>query len=94
MADDDNGDSGRRQRRMTKAADDNGMQDRAVVYEGEGEERAANNNGIRQKADIVSPPGRERKKINKSSLRKDTFFSNTFCPVGFFAPAKTANVPF
>ncbi len=44
---DDNGDGGQRQRRMTKAADDNGMQDRAADYEGEGGERGANNNGIR-----------------------------------------------
>ncbi len=32
---------------MTKAVDDDGMQDRAADYEGEGGERAANNNGIR-----------------------------------------------
>jgi hypothetical protein len=33
-----------------KAADNDGMQDWAADYEGEGGERAANNNGIRQKA--------------------------------------------
>ncbi len=43
---------------------------------------------------LISPPGREREKIKKSSLPKKTFFSNTVCPVGFFAPTKTANVPF
>ncbi len=43
---------------------------------------------------LLSPPGRECEKIKNLSLRKKTFFSNTVCPVGFFAPAKTANVPF
>jgi hypothetical protein len=48
-ADDNNGDGGQRQwqRRMTTAADNNGMQDWAADYEGEGGERAANNNCIR-----------------------------------------------
>ncbi len=50
-ADKDDGDGGQRQRRTTKAADNDGMQDQAADYEGEGEEQAANNNGIRQKAD-------------------------------------------
>ncbi len=87
-ADSNNGDGGRRQRqrRTTTAADDDGTQDQVVDYEGEGGERAANNNGIRAHA-----PGRERDKINKSSLCKKTFFSNTVCRVGFFAPAKTLN---
>jgi hypothetical protein len=61
-------------------------------YEGEGEERAVNNNGIRQKAD--KPTGRVCEKIKKLSLCKKSFFSNTVCPVGFFAPAKTPNVSF
>jgi hypothetical protein len=87
-ADEDDGDCGRQQQRTMKAADDDGTRDQAVDYEGEGGERAAKNNGIRQKA-----PGREREKIKKLSLCKKTFFSNTVCPVGFFAPAKTANVP-
>ncbi len=43
---------------------------------------------------LISPLGREHEKIKKLSLRKKTFFSNTVCPVGFFAPTKTANVPF
>jgi hypothetical protein len=43
---------------------------------------------------LISPPDREREKIKNSSLLKQTFFSYTVCPVGFFAPAKTANVPF
>ncbi len=48
-ADKDNGDGGQRQRRWrtTTAANDDGMQDWAADYEGEGGERAANNNGIR-----------------------------------------------
>jgi hypothetical protein len=43
---------------------------------------------------LISPPGREREKIKNSSLCKKTFFNNTVRPVGFFTPAKTANVPF
>ncbi len=39
--------SGRWQRQMTKAANDDGMQDQAADYKGEGGEQAANNNGIR-----------------------------------------------
>ena len=35
-----------------------------------------------------------RGKKSKSSLLKKTFFSNTVCPVGFFAPAKTPNGTF
>jgi hypothetical protein len=62
-------------------------------YKGEGGEWAANNNGIRQKR-LISLLGREREKIKKSSLCKKNVFTNTVCPVGFFAPAKTANVPF
>jgi hypothetical protein len=46
-ADDDNGDGGRRQQQTTTAVDNNGRQDRAADYKGEGGERAANNNGIR-----------------------------------------------
>ncbi len=42
---------------------------------------------------LISPPGREHETIKKPILCKKTFFSNTVCPVGFFAPAKTANVP-
>jgi len=33
-------------------------------------------------------------KTLKSSLLTKTFFSNTVCPVGFFAPAKTPNGTF
>jgi hypothetical protein len=56
-------------------------------YEGEGGEQAANNNGIKPAA--AGQPGREREtKINKSSLCKKTFFSNTVCPVGGFAPVE------
>ncbi len=95
MAAMDVGGGGRRQRQTTKAVDDkevddDGTQDWAANYKGEGGEWAAKNNGIRQKAD---KPARQRvRKIKKSSLRKKTFFSNTVCPFGFFAFAKTANV--
>ena len=44
---DNDGDGGRRQRQMTKVADDDGTQDQVADYEGEGGEQAANNNGIR-----------------------------------------------
>ncbi len=55
--------------RMTKVVDNNGMQDQAADYKGEGGERAANNNGIRHKAGLISPTGREREKMKKSSLQ-------------------------
>ncbi len=71
------------------AADNDGTQDRAADYKGERGEWAANNNGIRARA-----PGRERDKIKKLCLYKKTFFSNTVCPVGFFAPSKTLNLLF
>ncbi len=70
------------------AADDNGTQDWAADYEGEEGEWAANNNGIRARQ------AKSVNKIKKSSLRKKTFFSNTVCPVGIFAPAKTPNGTF
>ncbi len=41
------GEGGQRQRRTTKAADDDGTQDQTADYKGEGGERVANNNGIR-----------------------------------------------
>ncbi len=44
---DNNSDGGRRQQQTTTAANDDGTQDWAADYKGEGEERAANNNGIR-----------------------------------------------
>ncbi len=47
VAVDDDGNGGQRQRRMMKAADNDGMRDQAADYEGEGGEQAANNNGIR-----------------------------------------------
>ncbi len=89
--DDNNGEGGRQQQqqRMTTVADDDGTRDWAADYEGEGGERAANNNGIR-----AHVPGREREKIKKSSLCKKTFFSDTVCPVGFFAPCKTLDLGF
>jgi hypothetical protein len=45
----DHGNGGRQQWqwRRTTAADDDGTQDRAADYKGEGGEQAANNNGIR-----------------------------------------------
>jgi hypothetical protein len=43
----------------------------------------------RQTTTALGQPGREHEtKIKKLSLRKKTFFSDTVCPVGVFAPAK------
>jgi hypothetical protein len=43
----------------------------------------------------LGQPSREREtKIKKSSLLKKTFFSNTVCPVGVFAPAKNKILSF
>ncbi len=76
VAVDDNGNGGQGQRRTTKAADDDGVQDQAADYEGKGGEQAANNNGSRPAA--ACQPGREREtKIKILSLCKKTFFSNT-----------------
>ena len=51
--------------------------------------------GRRQTTMALGQLGREREtKIKKLSLCKKTFFSNTVCLVGFFAPAKAANVHF
>jgi hypothetical protein len=47
MADNNIGNGGQRQQQTMTAADNDGTQDRAVDYEGEGGEQAANNNGIR-----------------------------------------------
>ncbi len=46
-ADNDNGNGGRQQQQMTTAAENDGTQDWAADYEGEGGEQAANNNGSR-----------------------------------------------
>jgi hypothetical protein len=73
-------------------AENNGTQDWVADYKGEGGDRAVNNNGIRHKADARQAGS--IKKIKKLSLRKKTFFSNTVCLVGFFAPAKTPNMTF
>jgi hypothetical protein len=88
-ADNNNSDGGRgqRRRRTMTAANANGTQDRAADYEGEGGEWAANNNGIRAR--------REKSVKNKEiKIMQKDFFSNTVCPVGFFAPAKTPNLWF
>jgi hypothetical protein len=85
MADDDSG--GRRRRWMTTA--------RKIGWwtmRGKEENGWQTTTALDKK--LISPPGREREKIKNSSLCKKTFFSDTVCPVGFFAPAKTANVPF
>jgi hypothetical protein len=45
-ADNNNGNGRRQQQQTTTAADNDGTQDWAADYEGEGGEQAANNNGI------------------------------------------------
>ncbi len=150
----EDGGGGRRWQRQTMiAAEDNGMQDWAVDYNGEGQERAAREGrdnkvammaaaaghgdsrrrwrrrattamadddsggrqrrrmmtarkiewqttrgkeeGGRQTTTALGQLGREREtKIKKSSLGKKTFFSNTVCPVGAFAPAKNKLLSF
>jgi hypothetical protein len=43
----------------------------------------------------LGQPGREREtNIKKLSLCKKTFFSNTVCPVGVFAPAENKILSF
>jgi hypothetical protein len=83
MADND---SGRRRRRQTTTA----------CKIGQRTTRGKEESGWQTTLDnrLMSPLGRKREKIKKPSLRKKTFFSNTVCPLGFFAPAKTAKVPF
>jgi hypothetical protein len=81
-------DSGRQQRRRRTAAGKIGWQ----TTRGKEEIRRQTTPALDKR--LISPPGRECEKINKSSLRKKTYFSNTACPVVFFAPPKTANVPF
>jgi hypothetical protein len=51
--------------------------------------------GGQQTTMALGQPGREcETKIKKSSLRKKTFFSDTVCPVGVFAPAKNKLLSF
>ncbi len=83
---DDN--SGGRQRQLTMTARKIGRRTTR------GKEESGRQTTMALDKRLISQPGRKREKINKSSLRKKTFFSNTVCPVGFIAPAKTGNVPF
>ncbi len=85
MAENNNGNRGQQQQQTTTGADNDGMQDCAADYKGEGGEQVVNNNGIR------ACRAESMKKIKKSSLCIKTFFSNRVMPVGFFAPAKTPN---
>jgi hypothetical protein len=86
-ADDDNGDGGRRRRRTTTAHEIRRRTTR-------GKEDSGRQTTTALDKRLISPPGREPEKINKSSSPKKTFFSDTVYPVGFFAPAETAKVPF
>ncbi len=51
FAAEDSGGGWQGQRWWTKAVDDNGIQDSAADYNGEGQERAAKNNGIRHQTE-------------------------------------------
>jgi hypothetical protein len=81
-------DSGRQQRRRTMMAREIGRRTTRV------KEENGRRTTIAFDKSLISPPGREREKIKISSLREKTFFSDTVFPVGFFAPAKTAYMPF
>jgi hypothetical protein len=76
------GNGGQRQQRTTKVADDDGTQDQRRTTRGKEESG-------RQTTTALGQPGREREtEIKKSSLRKKTFFRDTVCLVGVFAPAE------
>jgi hypothetical protein len=75
MVDNDSG--GQQRRQMTTAR-------KIKWWTTRGEEE-----GRRQTTTALGQPGREREtKIEKLSLRKKTFFSDTVCPVGVFDPAE------
>jgi hypothetical protein len=88
-ADDGGGGRQRRWRTTTVADDKGGRQQRHVRLDGGlqgGRRRAGGGTTTALDIRLISLPGREREKIKKLSLRKRTFFSDTVCPVGFFAP--------
>ncbi len=101
-AEDGGGGQGRRQMRTTATADNDSsrrqrQQTTAACKIGRRTPRGKEESGRQTTTALdkrLSPLGRECEKIKKSSLCKKTFFSNMVCPIGFFAPAKTANVPF
>ncbi len=70
----DNNSGGRRRRRMMTACKIEWRTTRGKEESG------------RQTTTALGLPGREREKVKKSGLRKKTFFSNTVCLVGVFAP--------
>jgi hypothetical protein len=96
VTDDDDGDGGQQQRRTTKAVDDKPLTTACEI--GQRTTRGKEENGRQTTTALdkrlISPPGREREKIKKVSLHKKTFFIDLVCLVDFFAPSKTANVPF
>ncbi len=54
-----------------------------------------NEEGGQQTTMALGQPGREHEtNVKKSSLPKKTFFSNTVCPVGVFAPAENKLLSF
>ncbi len=82
-----------RRTRMTATADndsqdgrDDGTQDQAEDYEGEGGERAAKNNHIRQS--LISLPSRECKKNKEIEYMQKDFFQQYGLSGWIFAPAK------
>jgi hypothetical protein len=85
MADND---SGRRRRRWTAMARKIGRR----TMRGKEENRWQTTTALDKR--LISLPGREREKIKNSSLHNKIFFQQYCLSGGFFAPAKTANVPF
>jgi hypothetical protein len=70
--DDNDSNGGQQQWQRTKAADNDGTQDRVADYKGEGGEWAANNNGIRQKAD--KPAGQRAWNNKEIKFTQKDFF--------------------
>jgi hypothetical protein len=79
--------SGGRQRRQTMMA-------RKIRQQTtKGKEKSGRQTAMALDKRLISPPGREHEKINKLSLCKKTFFSNTVCLVGFFCSRQNSQCP-
>jgi hypothetical protein len=101
----EDGSGGRRQRRtktMATADDDSGGRRRRQTTTARkigrqttrGKEESGQQTTTALDKRLISPPGREREKTNKSSLHKNTFFSDRVCAVGFFVPPNQPMSPF
>jgi hypothetical protein len=72
------GEGGQRQRRTTKAADDDGTQDQTADYKGEGGERVANNNGIRPAGQRVWNKNKEIEFMQKDFFQQYGLSGSSF----------------